>query len=605
MTTSTETLIIELDARTAKLQTELERTNRQLDETENNTRKADTALKSFATGAKATAVAVTAAAAALTTMVVLAGKTTREMENMARLAGTNKENFEALAFTFSQFGVDAKGTADSLNDVRERLGEFAAAGSGPFQDFADVMGLGAEEAKTLAEEMQYLSGEEAIGRMVSEMEAAEVPAAQMSFVMKSMSNDLEYASAAFAENGKELNRLKGRYDVMNKQLGITAAQAEDLKFASESFNLMTESFGKASTAISATLAPVMTEFFNDIIEVVPNATNTIIDFINSFKSAESIKSVSQLDAQIEATTGRIAEMQKQLSSKGLTDMSGGIGFSAASLVSESSEDLDAELVKLRELVDQRATILDEQAVADAERREGFKKKKKEEEGSGGISSDLQALLDSFKTEEELRIEKYERDYELLAGHLELQKELEQRFADETTQIAIDAEQKKVDAKKKAEKEEDKILRDKNRTEKKALNDSLDAVATTSNLIFEDNKAVSAGIAVVNTAVGITDALRTQNYASAAAIAAAGVAQLAAINSASRGGGGSSSAGGAGSAPQQNFTEETQDVQVSGTVVTEQGVTESSQTLVNMADPEDVAVIMGKWLQNAQENGRLA
>ncbi len=299
MTTSSEKLIIELKAETAGLESSLNKINKKLGNVEKSADGADISLNKFAAAAKVTATAVTAAAAAITTMIVLAGKSQKEMDNLARTAGTNKKNFEELAFAFSQFGVDAKGTADAMNDVRERLGEFAAAGTGPFQDFADVMGLSAEEAQTLAGEMQHLSGEDAIGLMVSRMEDAEVPAAQLSFVMKSMSNDLEYASKAFAENGKELDRLKGRLGKVNEQLSITAEQAELLAGASESFDLMLTAIGKATTAISAEFAPMLNDFFNDIIDVVPGATNTIIDFLNSFRSAEDIKSLRSINAQIE------------------------------------------------------------------------------------------------------------------------------------------------------------------------------------------------------------------------------------------------------------------------------------------------------------------
>lgn len=56
------------------------------------------------------------------------------------------------------------------------------------------------------------------------------------------------------------------------------------------------------------------------------------------------------------------------------------------------------------------------------------------------------------------------------------------------------------------------------------------------LVFEDNKAISSGIALVNTATGITKALASQDYVGAALTAVIGAAQIASINSASRGGG---------------------------------------------------------------------
>jgi len=607
MTTSSEKLIIELKAETAGLESSLNKINKKLGNVEKSADGADKSINKFASAAKGTAAAVAAAAAALTTMIVLAGKTEKEMGNLSRTAGTTKKNFEELAFAFSQFGVDAKGTADAMNDVRERLGEFAAAGTGPFQDFADVMGLGAQEAKELATEMQHLSGEDAIGLMVSRMEDAEVPAAQLSFVMKSMSNDLEYASKAFAENGKELERLKGRYAKMNEQLSITAEEAELLAGASESFDLMTASFGKASTAISATLAPVMTQFFNDIIDVVPDATNTIIDFINSFKDAEDIKSLRQIDSQITATTEKIAKLQEQVSSRGLTDMrSGGIGFSSETLVTGESEELDAELVKLEEYVARRAEILEAGRLAEAERREGGKIGG-EGGGEGVVSAELQALLDSFKTEEELRQEKFERELELLEEHEGLKKELIERYAAETEQLKLEREERELKEKEKKIKEEEKLAKKKTKAEEKELNNQLSAAKTVGNLLFEDNKAVQAGMIVADTAVNVVRSVKNNGgvpygLPAGAAAAAMGVAQLAALNSASKGGGSVSSAGTGGSVPAQDFVDDTESVQVSGTIVTSEGTTESS---VAMPNEDDMARAMWGIIKMAQDNGSIA
>jgi hypothetical protein len=82
------------------------------------------------------------------------------------------------------------------------------------------------------------------------------------------------------------------------------------------------------------------------------------------------------------------------------------------------------------------------------------------------------------------------------------------------------------------------------------------------LVFEDNKAISAGIALVNTAQGVTKALSIQNYAGAAITAAMGAAQISSILGASRGGG-STVSGGSGSAPaQEAFQPETTSLELS-------------------------------------------
>ena len=76
-----------------------------------------------------------------------------------------------------------------------------------------------------------------------------------------------------------------------------------------------------------------------------------------------------------------------------------------------------------------------------------------------------------------------------------------------------------------------------------------AAMTLGNALFEDNKAVKAGLIIADTAAGIMKAFADLPYpaalAASASIAATGVAQLAAARSASKGGGSAPSVGGGG------------------------------------------------------------
>ena len=80
-------------------------------------------------------------------MTLKASSSRKELEAFARQAKTTEENFQALSFATNQFGVNAEQIADISKDVADRLGEFATAGTGTFQDYADVMKLTKEQAK--------------------------------------------------------------------------------------------------------------------------------------------------------------------------------------------------------------------------------------------------------------------------------------------------------------------------------------------------------------------------------------------------------------------------------------------------------------------------
>jgi hypothetical protein len=126
---------------------------------------------------------------------------------------------------------------------------------------------------------------------------------------------------------------------------------------------------------------------------------------------------------------------------------------------------------------------------------------------------------------------------------------------------------------------DKHFKDSTKSDNKANRDKLSSQQTfiragmaLSNLAFEDNKAINAGLVVADTAVGIQRALTPAapglppNFAAAALIAATGAANLANVLSASRGGG--TIGGGGGAAPtsqpttQPDFQPETSNLEVS-------------------------------------------
>jgi hypothetical protein len=566
---TTEKLIIELDAKTGRLQKELNDTTKRLDWLEKTSKKSDKALLSMSkAGDKAADTflgftgAITGITAALTAFVAISSSSDKEMANLSRTAKTSKENFEALAFAMSQAGVDAKGTADAMNDVTERIGEFAAAGSGAFQDYADVMGLNAQQARALAKEMQNLSGEDAVLKLTQNMEKANVPAAQMSFVMKSLSNDLEYASGLFAGQGKELKRLKGRYSDLNKEINLSSGESKNLRDMSESFDLLTTSLGKASKEVSSKLAPDFEAFFNGVIETVPRATDAVVRFINSFKSAGDIEEIQEVRDQLFFVNKELTEqvMRKK-------DLEG--SFIAPLFDFDKTDENIKRLQEESKALTDQLTLLTKQADELPSTGDGKKGSftKKEGNGTGGVAdSDLEAIANRFKSEEKLLTQKYEKELEIAAGNKEALMELdvteEERKQEEFNKeiaahqdmlskklISEESYLKKVNKTavkygKLDEKQVKTLNKDKDKSNIEYTNDAINL----SNQLFGSNKAVSSVTAVINTAEGVTKALASQDYAGAAFTAVAGAAQILSINSASVGGGSSSVASAPSSAP---------------------------------------------------------
>ena len=634
---ATESLIIELDAKTAKLDAGLKKTEDRLAILEDKTKKTDSSFKKLTSTAgmvagqlaKVSAV-VLAVGTAITAMTLKAASSRKELEGFARQAKTSAEDFQALSFATSQYGINAEKIADISKDISDKIGEFAAAGTGTFQDYADVMKLTKDEARTLAIEFQSLSSEEVIGKMVSEMEAAGTSGAQMTFVLESMGSDLSKLLPLYKGNSKELLTLKKRFTDVNDSLQITGIQAEKLKAVSVTYGLLTSQLGNAATAVSATIAPVMDEFFNDIIEVVPDATQSIIDFINSILDAENITSIAGVQQQIEKINKDMAHTTEEMIGKAPRMQKG----MEAQLRGDAKrlEDLQAQLVVLKE---------QELSLENANRLKGGEIGG---EGGGevvplegvGTGDEIQAIADRFKTEEQLLFEKKERELIIIGDNNELKLQLEdqylmdvvlleQKAEDEKAKITADASDKAAKAQSLAAKSkmalEGSIANNAIQLTKMVLGDS--KAAALAGIIIQKGMALSAN--AVSTAAGATAAFAAQQVVgdptsfargtaaaahittlgsiNAGLIVATGLGQAAALGGG--GGGGSLSSGGGGgnnssSSRDANFEEETTGLEV--TDASDQGST--VQTIRFAVDSGDELIdAISSALNKANNEGR--
>jgi len=489
---STEQLIIELDAKTSKLDAKLKKVERKLDDVDDATKRADVSLKDYGNAAKVagsallkTAGAVLALGSAITAMTLKAASSRKELEQFARQAKTSEENFQSLAFATKQYGINAEQIADISKDISDKVGEFSAAGTGAFQDYADVMKLTKEEARAVATEFQSLSGEEVIGEMVSQLEAAGASGDRITFVLESMGNDLSRLKPLFAENSKGLKELKERFTDVNESMDITASQAEGLKEVSTSFDLMASSIGKASTAISATLAPVVDDFFNDIIRIVPDATQTIIDFANSLLDAADINSEAAILKEIAEANFEIAEATKRQAN----DVRGLNGLHAVTIMNERERlvELNAQLEVLRE----------QRRLEDARRGEGGEiggevGASTATSDSSGTGDEIQEIEDRFKTEEHLLSEKLVRELQIIGDNNELKLELEREFSENINEIREKAADDKSKIDLKASKAEEKIESLKRSFAGRTAQTLLSSASSTQEKLFSIVKDTAAG-----------------------------------------------------------------------------------------------------------------
>jgi hypothetical protein len=601
---ASEELIILLDARTAKLDAKLNSTNEKLDKLTGKTKKADRALIKFSSGfdkmevnlkgvLKGAVIAAVALAGALTAMTLKSAKSRRELELLAKQAKTSTSDFQALSFATNRYGINAEQIADISKDIADKVGEFSAAGTGAFQDYVDVMKLSKDEARAAAREFEGLSSQEILGTMVSRMEDASVSGDKMTFVLESLGNDASRLVPLFKGNSKELLELKKRFNDVNDSLQITGTQAAALQDVSNTFTLMTSSMGNASTAISATLAPVFDDFFNDIIDIVPDATQTIIEFVNSFLDAENITSIAGINKEIADGQERIDELTKKINSKRQR---------GKELI---KADRDIERGRLAALKEQLEVLTEQQNLADANRLKGGEIGGETgadlPDGAAlGTGDEIQAIEDRFKLEETLLAEKLVRELEMVGENLELRRSLTDAFVSDIEKIEI-----------KREKERDKEIKREKAKEKRRYEFKLDqasgfvnAASILNSAIGSDNEILAAGLIVADTATAVMRSLSINpyDYANVAVLIATGIAQLSQVGSSTPSSAGS---GGGGSGGQTQQRQKEPDFEPETSSLEFRDSTEGGSQSINITVPDgdEIGQAIANWLTKAQSEGR--
>jgi hypothetical protein len=565
---ATESPIVELDARTQKLDKALTETNKKLTKLDKQTDKNDKSFAKLSKASKAAAAGVTtlaaaglAAATALSAVVLSTARSQRELGIMAKQTKLSTDEFKSLAFAAEQYGINAEQIADISKDLSDRLGEFGKIGTGTFQDFADVVGISKDEAMALAVEMQDLSSDQVIGRMVSQMEAAGASANEMTFVLESMGSDLSKLTPLFINNSNELKTLRANFDGATESMSLNAAQAKDLTEAATAFSLATKTLGSSAELISATVAPAFTEFFNALILVIPEATRDLITFFNTFRDAADINSIAALNDQIQQTHINISVLRQEQ-----TDLSEDLGKwwsderVLTEKIKEKNAEIQTEIDRLKELKDARGALTEVEAVAD--------------------TSTTERLEIKLSTEKQLKDQAADED-------AERQEMLNDLFKDSNSNLASD-------------------IKSKNAQKRKSDSDYFNAASTLGNAFFEDNKAVRAGLVVVDTAAGISKAFADLPYpaalAASASIAATGVAQLAAISSATKGSSGGG--GGVAAAALPEPEDPTSDLNVQTIDATGEGQA-LKITFASDGDNDELAVALNGIINQAKVNGSIS
>lgn len=487
----TETLVVELDAKTDKLNKKLNKIDKKIGGVGS---KAKITGKELAAMGKVAVFAATAAAAAISAAAVAAAAFAKEIQVAANRANTTVEEMQALAFATNTVGISLEKLGDISKDTNEKIGEFLTTGGGGFVDFIDVMKIGKNEARELALEFQNLSGPQVLQEMVKQMQDAGISGNQMSFALEGVASDATDLIPLLKDNAFQLNQLKGEF----QELGTTLSQEQI-----DRLKQVGAEFSKLSQTFSAEGRKLIADYSEEIINAIQVLTSLGVTTIDAFNV-------------IATGWGNLIE----LAQAGLTDLVNGTDTFGETLIERTKLTQDA----------------------------------------------LNKLLGDNDKALEITLKKGNK-------------------------IGKDTEKGEKQSQSQRLKNQQQFLR---------------AGSILANTFFEDNKAIQAAFIVAETAAGITRQFADLPFpaalATSAVVAATGIAQLAALNSASPGGGSISTPGGGAPAisSQETFTPETTALEF--TEAGGEGVT-TQRLIISTEDGQDIFDGIASNIEERTRQGR--
>lgn len=319
-------LLVTLGMNAAQYRAELEKSKKktQTDFKAMTKASADFALKSAAS--------FTAASVAIATANA---KMVREQSNAAEIAQMTLGEYQKLTFAAEQYSLTAEQVAQISADSLEKLGEYINAGTGGLQDFADAMGMTKEETLAWAQEMEGLSGQDVLQRMVNDMESVGLSSEQMRNALESLGSEATRMIPLLRNNGEELDRLTSKYAQFNEEL--SDEEIAKYRQASEDIDLLSKSIQQM---LSLALVPVLEKIyetgrawqwlmasFNE--GTVENITSEMADLVEANKELrteiaylenrgynnffqDDAEAAAELTKELDANVAKYKELQAQL-----------------------------------------------------------------------------------------------------------------------------------------------------------------------------------------------------------------------------------------------------------------------------------------------------
>ncbi|MEE4947079.1 phage tail tape measure protein [Pseudomonas alliivorans] len=257
MSKSLGTLTLDLVARIGSFTGPLDRASQ-----EAKKRNAEIA-KSFESLAKGVGVAIGSVPAILTGLVAYTASSSKEITNLAALAGLGTTEFQKYAAGAKTVGVEQEKLADIFKDTNDKLGDFFNTGGGELKDFFEVI---APKVGVTAESFKKLNSAEALQLYVSSLEKANVSQAEMTFYMEGIADEASALVPLLRNGGREFKQFGEAAESAGAILSVQTI-AVTKEFSGELVGLMQNLQG-ARNKLADDFMPVVQQLTKDLNEAV-------------------------------------------------------------------------------------------------------------------------------------------------------------------------------------------------------------------------------------------------------------------------------------------------------------------------------------------------
>ncbi|MFM1687938.1 hypothetical protein ACJ7VZ_05355 [Aeromonas salmonicida] len=326
----------------------------------------------FVVGLGAIGAAAGAVVGGISMMAVETMKMQKEMERAAKLSGTSVEEFSKWSIAAQQSGIEMDKFADQMKDVMDRVGDYVTAGSGPMQDFFDV--IKGKSTMTI-DDLVGKSAPETLSLIAQEMDKVGASTAQVTFVLESLASDstLLYDMLKHGQTG--LDEFLSGYATKRAQLSSETMQ--DISQMDANFSVMANNF-------STYLTEKFDNLYGQLAKLSKFASDMFADSVDEMQ-ADNFQQQFR-DRKIKVTVENYDEVKKQFDNLKVHD----VRFSAPLKHDVTKADMDKMLADAESYKADIGRQIADVGIAS--------RLKKENAGTGGISSGTgQSASDITKT----------------------------------------------------------------------------------------------------------------------------------------------------------------------------------------------------------------